>query len=123
MNKSPIKNKVNLVFIPVSDIEKSKEWYSRMLGIEDGEIHFDHLFVADMDGAGMILDTMPMWRDENGELPRLNVPAVQFGTEDIHQSYQFMKENGVELVTEVQHDKFFVFKDPDGNMLMVCEDN
>ncbi|ARI78689.1 VOC family protein [Halobacillus mangrovi] len=123
MNKSPIKNKVNLVFIPVSDIEKSKEWYSRMLGIEDGESHFDHLFVADMDGAGMILDTMPMWRDENGKLPRLNAPVVQFGTEDIDRSYQFMKENGVELVTEVQHNKFFVFKDPDGNMLMVCEDH
>ncbi|MFD2924057.1 VOC family protein [Halobacillus naozhouensis] len=120
--KSPIKNKVNLVFIPVTDIEKSKKWYSKMLGIEDGEFHFDHLFVAKMDGAGMILDTMPMWRDEKGELPRLNVPAIQFGTDNIQESYQFMKENGVELVTDIQHDHFFVIKDPDGNMLMVCED-
>lgn len=122
MVKSPIKNKINLVFIPVTDIEKAKDWYSNMLGIEDGEVHFGHLFAAEMEGADMMLDTMPMWRDENGELPRLNVPAIQFGTADIHASYQFMKDNGVELVTEIQHDHFFVFKDPDGNMLMVCQD-
>jgi predicted enzyme related to lactoylglutathione lyase len=123
MAKSPIKNKINLVFIPVTDIEKAKKWYSKMLGIEDGEAHFGHLFAAEMEeGSGMLLDTMPMWRNENGELPRLNVPAIQFGTDDVHASYQFLKENGVELVTEIQYDQFFVFKDLDGNMLMVCKD-
>lgn len=121
MIKSPIKNKVNLVFIPVSDIEKSKDWYARILGIEKGEDLFDHLFVADMDGAGMILDTMPMWKDNNGKGPRLNFPAIQFATDDIHGSYQFMKDNGVELVTDIQNDHYFVFKDPDGNVLMVCQ--
>jgi hypothetical protein len=49
----------------------------------------------------MLLDTMPMWRSENGELPRLNVPAIQFGTDDVQASYQFLKENGVELVNGV----------------------
>ncbi|GAA0493704.1 hypothetical protein GCM10008986_20220 [Salinibacillus aidingensis] len=119
---SPIKNKVRAVFIPVSNVKKAKEWYSKMLGIENGEVYFDHIFAAEMDGAGMILDTMPMWRKENEDLPTYNVPAVQFGTNDIKASFQFMKENGVELVTDIQHDHFFVFKDPDGNMLMVCED-
>ncbi|SEH64255.1 Catechol 2,3-dioxygenase [Halobacillus karajensis] len=121
--KSPIKNKINSVFIPVTDIEKARQWYSKMLGVEDGEIHFGHLFAAEMEkGSGMILDEMPMWRDENGELPTLDVPAVQFGTDDIQASYQFMEDHGVELVTEIQYDHFFVFKDPDGNMLMVCAD-
>ncbi|WP_077622936.1 VOC family protein [Sediminibacillus massiliensis] len=121
--QSPIKNKVNLVFIPVSDIVKAKEWYTRILGIKEGEFFFDHLFAAEMEGTGMILDTMPAWRDDNGVLPRLNVPSIQFATDDIQASYQFMKENDVELVTEILHDQFFVFRDPDGNMLMVCEEN
>ncbi len=120
MIKSPIKNKVNLVFIPVSDIEKSKEWYTRMLDIQEGEEHFDHLFVADMEGTGMILDTMPMWRDKSGKLPRLDFPAIQFATDDIHESYRFMTDNGVELVTGIENNQYFVFKDPDGNLLMVC---
>jgi hypothetical protein len=32
----------------------------------------------------------------------------------------FMQENNVELVGDVRDDKFFAFKDPDGNMLMAC---
>ncbi|WP_228547516.1 VOC family protein [Filobacillus milosensis] len=123
MIKSPIKSKINLVFIPVTDVKKAQEWYSKMLGITEGEFHFDHIFVADhMEGAGLILDSMPMWRDGNGKLPRINVPVIQFGTDNIHESYQYMKENGVELVTEVQHNQFFVFKDLDDNMMMVCQD-
>ncbi|MET3698855.1 catechol 2,3-dioxygenase-like lactoylglutathione lyase family enzyme [Bacillus oleivorans] len=122
MVQSPIKNKIKSVFIPVRDIEKAKNWYSKILGIQDGEVMFDHLFVADMEGAGMVLDTMPMWRNEYKEISTFHVPAIQFATDDIQSSYQFMKENGVELVTEIQHDHFFVFKDPDGNMLMVCQD-
>ncbi|WP_188455929.1 VOC family protein [Virgibacillus oceani] len=119
---SPIKNKINTIFIPVKDIEKAKEWYSKMLGLEDGEVIFDHLFAVDMHGTGMVLDTMPKWRNDNGGLAVLNVPAIQFGTDDINASYQFMKDNGVELVTEIKHNQWFVFKDPDGNMLMVCQD-
>ncbi|MBM7619706.1 putative enzyme related to lactoylglutathione lyase [Bacillus tianshenii] len=122
MIKSPVKNKIKTIFIPVRDIEKAKEWYKAMLGIEDGEIQFGHLFIAEMEGTGMILDTMPKWRDENGELPTLNVPVIQFGTEDIHASYQFMNENGVNLVTKIEHGHFFVFRDLDGNMMMVCQD-
>jgi catechol 2,3-dioxygenase-like lactoylglutathione lyase family enzyme len=119
--ENPINNQVNTVFIPVKDIEKAKEWYGTVLGIEGGEIKFGHLFVADMDGTGLVFDEMPMWRGENGELPTLNVPAIQFSTNDVHASYQFMKAHDVELVSEVMHDHFFVFKDPDGNMLMLCQ--
>ncbi|WP_082153657.1 VOC family protein [Bacillus sp. LL01] len=121
MIKSPIKNRIQTVFIPVRDIEKAKKWYSEILGIQDGEVQFGHLFVAEMEGADLILDTMPKWRDEEGELATLNVPVIQFGTDDIQASYEFMREKGVELVTEVEHGHFFVFKDPDGNMLMVSQ--
>ncbi|MFD1020880.1 VOC family protein [Thalassobacillus hwangdonensis] len=122
MSKSPIKNKVSTVFIPVKDIGKAKQWYTKMLDVQNGEEMFDHLFIAEMDGTGMVLDKMPMWKNEQGEVQPLNVPAIQFATEDIHASYQFMKTNDVELVTEVEHDKYFVFKDPDGNLLMVCQE-
>ncbi len=118
--KSPIKNKINLVFIPVSDVKRAKEWYSKILAIEEGDDFFEHLFVAKMDGAGLILDTMPMWRSEDGQIPRLNAPVIQFATDDIARAYEFMQANDVELVTDIQHNQFFVFKDPDGNMLMVC---
>ncbi|WP_066073367.1 VOC family protein [Neobacillus soli] len=122
-NKTPIKNRIGGVFVPVRDIEKSKKWYSNILGLTGGEIHFGHLFTAPMDGtAGLILDTMPMWRDENNNLSTYQVPSIQFVTDDLQASYQFLKENKVELMTEIQDDFYFVFKDPDGNVLMICRD-
>lgn len=33
----------------------------------------------------------------------------------------FMKIQGVNLVTDIMDKQWFVFQDPDGNMLMVCE--
>ncbi|MBM7553635.1 VOC family protein [Thalassobacillus pellis] len=123
INKSPVKNKIGLAFIPVRDIQKAKEWYSKILGLSDGNDYFDHLFAAPMEGTtGLMLDTMPKWRNEKGDISPYQVPAIQFLTEDIHASYKFMEQLGVEMVTEVEYDQYFIFKDPDGNMLMVCQE-
>jgi catechol 2,3-dioxygenase-like lactoylglutathione lyase family enzyme len=42
-------------------------------------------------------------------------------TDDIQASYQFMQEQGVELVTDIENGHWFAFRDPDGNLLMVCK--
>jgi hypothetical protein len=65
---------------------------------------------------------MPKWRNENCDISPYQVPSNQFLTERIQASYQFMKENNVELVTEIQDNFYFVFKDPDGNLLMICKE-
>jgi catechol 2,3-dioxygenase-like lactoylglutathione lyase family enzyme len=121
--KSPIKNQVGGVFIPVRDIEKARDWYSRILGLSpEGDILFEHLYLIPMNGPVVILDQMPMWGgNEPGGAPSYKTPAFMFQTDDIYASYQFMKHNNVELVTEIQSEKWFVFKDPDGNLLMVCK--
>jgi len=121
--RTPIKNRIGGVFIPVRNLETAKEWYSKILGLEGGEEHFGHIFVAPMKGtAGLILDAMPKWRKEDGDISTYQVPSIQFLTDDIQAAYQFMKENNVELVTEIQDDFYFVFKDPDGNLLMICKE-
>ncbi|MUK89368.1 VOC family protein [Ornithinibacillus sp. L9] len=118
---SPIKNKINTVFVPVRDIKKASDWYSTILGVS-GEVMHDHLFVASMKGTGLVLDEMPAWRKKGEDITPFQAPAVQFVTDDIEASYRFMEANGVELVTDIQHGHFFVFKDLDGNMLMVMQD-
>jgi catechol 2,3-dioxygenase-like lactoylglutathione lyase family enzyme len=121
--KSPIKNHVGGVFIPVKEIEKARDWYCKILGVSsDGDILFGHLYILPMDGPDVILDQMPMWggKEQEGP-PTYKTPAFMFQTDDIDASYQFMKNNEVELVTEIQSEKWFVFRDPDGNLLMVCK--
>jgi catechol 2,3-dioxygenase-like lactoylglutathione lyase family enzyme len=121
--KTPIKNKIGGVFIPVRDLEKAREWYSNILGLEGGEIFFNHIYTAPMEGtAGLVLDTMPKWRGEQGTFSTYQVPSIQFLTNDIEASYRFMKDNNVELVTEIEDNFYFVFKDPDGNVLMICKE-
>lgn len=122
---SPIKNKVGSIFIPVKNIEKSRSWYCRVLGLDeaDCEIVSGHLCPLPMEGTGVILDTMPKWGgDQPSGAPFIETPAFMLLTEDLKGSLEHMRELGVELVTEIEHDHWFVVKDPDGNKFMICRE-
>jgi len=123
---SPIKNKVGTIFIPVRNIEKSRSWYCKVLGLDEAacEIWNGHLCGLPMDGVGIMLDTMPKWGGDGPDgAPPIATPAFMLMTDDLQASYQYMKELNVELVTEIEHDQWFVVKDPDGNKLMICREN
>jgi len=124
VKQSPIKNKVGDIFVPVRDIERSRDWYCRLLGLTaDCEIMNGHLCPLPMEGTGLILDTMPMWGGkEPGGAPNIKTPAFMLMTGDLQASYEFAKENNVTLVTDIQHDHWFVIKDPDDNLLMICRE-
>lgn len=114
---SPIINQVGANFIPVSDLKKAIKWYSFILGLDFKEENvIDHLYILPMDGTRVVLDT-EIYSEENV----YKVAAFHFNTNDINASFQFMKSNGVELLTEIENGHWFNFKDPDGNVLMVCE--
>jgi len=115
---SPIQNQIQTVFIPVSSIEKARDWYCGLLDVPaEGEILHGHLFILPMKGsAGIVLDSR-IYAPENV----FRIPAVQLLTDNIEESYEYMKEKGAELVTEIEYNQWFNFKDPDGNMLMVCK--
>jgi len=52
-----------------------------------------------------------------------NQPLFNLSTEDIDVSYQFVQQLGAEIVTEIQRYpdlSEFSFKDPDGNIIMIC---
>ncbi|WP_336785500.1 VOC family protein [Paenibacillus sp. MMO-177] len=114
---NPISNKINGIFIPVSNVENARDWYCDILGLPaDGEIYFGHIYVLPMEGPNIVLDSK-IYSREN----LYKAPAFQFHTEDIEQAYAFMQEKKVELITGIENGHWFNFKDPDGNMLMVCK--
>ena len=114
---NPILRQIGTVFIPVSNIEKARDWYCDILGLKaDGEIQFGHLYVINMEGdTGMVLDSKIYSEDKV-----FKTPAFHFNTENIEQAYHFMKDKGVNLITEIEHNHYFNFMDPDGNVLMIC---
>lgn len=114
---SPILNQIGTVFIPVKDIEKSSEWYCDLLGIEKtGEIQFGHLYVIPMEGMGIVLDSK-IYSENN----LFKAPVFHFNTENIEEAFTFLKNKGVDVITDIQHGHYFNFKDPDGNLLMICK--
>ncbi|GIN73105.1 hypothetical protein J14TS2_35800 [Bacillus sp. J14TS2] len=114
---SPILKEIGTVFIPVSNIEKARDWYCDILGLKaEGDIQFGHLYVISMNGTGIVLDSKIYAKDKI-----FKTPAFHFNTEDIEEAFQFMKNKGVNLITNIEHGHYFNFKDPDGNILMVCK--
>ncbi|RLQ93584.1 VOC family protein [Falsibacillus albus] len=114
---NPILNQIGTVFIPVSNIEEARNWYCDILGLPaDGEILFGHLYIVPMNGTGIVLDSKIYSEDHI-----FKAPPFHLNTNNIEQAYEYMKSKNVELTTEIEHNHWFNFKDPDGNHLMICQ--
>lgn len=46
---------------------------------------------------------------------------MQLGTDHIERAYQYAKESGIDILTNIQNNQWFNIKDPDGNVLMICQ--
>jgi hypothetical protein len=103
-------------FVPVSNLHNARDWYCHVLGVPaDGEILHDHLYVLPMHGTSLILDSKSY--SVNAVF---QVPALALNTADIHAAHQHMQGKSAEVM-DVQFDKWFTFKDPDGRALMICQ--
>ncbi|SER54936.1 VOC family protein [Salipaludibacillus aurantiacus] len=117
MKPKPILNQIGTVFIPVSNIQRARDWYCDILGLPaDGEILFGHLYIMPMKGTGIVLDSK-IFSEEN----TYKAPPFHFNTTNIKQAYQYMNNKNVEITTKIENNHWFNFKDPDGNHLMICQ--
>ncbi|MFD0619133.1 VOC family protein [Paenibacillus sp. GCM10027629] len=120
--KSPIDNVVESVFVHVSDLRRSAEWYSMMMGLplleerlNGGNVYWLML----QGGTGIILD------DNRSNEP--DTPHVRFmyKTSDIEESYHFLDELGIRPIFPIERPHsglaFLRFNDPDGNSIMVTQ--
>jgi len=120
--KCPIDNVVESVFVHVSDLRRSAEWYSMVMGLplleerlNGGNVYWVKL----QGGTGIILD------DNKSNSP--DTPHVRFmyGTSDIEAAYRYLDNQGVQPLYPIERPHpglaFFMFTDPDGNSLMVTQ--
>ncbi len=117
MRTKPILNQIGTTFIPVSDIERARDWYCEILELPaGGEILFGHLYIVPMIGTGIVLDSKIF--------SKANIyksPPFHLNTNNIEQAYQYMKSKNVEITTPIENNHWFNFKDLDGNHLMICQ--
>jgi catechol 2,3-dioxygenase-like lactoylglutathione lyase family enzyme len=112
-----IEREIGGVFVPVSDIERARDWYSALLGLAPGgEVFFGHIHVLPMtEGSGLVLDS------KGFAGPHDKKPVFHFNTSDVHAARAHAVAFGASDVGEVTDGVFFTFKDPDGNLLMVAD--
>jgi catechol 2,3-dioxygenase len=120
--------KIGHVLIKVADLERSKAFYTGVLGFVVIEEDPEHggVFMA-LKGQSHLLDLSPLGRPgaahTNG-VERPGVHHVAFLVEDeaaLRQSYFTLKQNGVEILRMMDHvsQRSIYFNDPDGNLLEI----
>ena len=122
-SSSPLARKVNAVFIHVSDLKKSAEWYSTLLGVpfNRDEVEPPVYNIPVNNQTGLTLDDHSF--DPGFSLRPSNHVLFNFHTDDIDEAYRFVKSMGAEITREIErigNFAYFNFRDPDGNVLMIC---
>ncbi|UUZ81783.1 VOC family protein [Paenibacillus sp. P26] len=117
--------KVGCIFIPVTDVKRSAEWYVRMFDMETIEI-LDHR-------AGLkfpLRETLVLlWKVAKPQTVEFDtgidkMPYYNFSSYDIHSSYRMLQGKGaaVSEVHEMPGYRFFETFDPDGNPVSIVEE-
>jgi catechol 2,3-dioxygenase-like lactoylglutathione lyase family enzyme len=116
----PIANRVGGVFMHVSNMERSVNWYHRLFGMPERSSVTDKVHALAMQGGhDFVLDQHGYDR----KLAPKDRPMLMFDSPDVHAAYRYMRQIGItpeSRIEEYPGMAFFTFRDPDGNLLMVC---
>ncbi|MBY6037710.1 VOC family protein [Fictibacillus nanhaiensis] len=120
---APIQSHINNVFVHVSDLKKSVEWYAAVLGITinldavESPVH--NIPVTGQTGLSLDDHTFdPSFHRAPGSGPMFNLFAP-----DIDAAFEDIKEKKIKILSEIQWHKevaWFNVEDPDGNVVMIC---
>ena len=120
--------RIGHVLLRVADLERSKAFYTDLLGFEVVEQDPEHGGVFMTLGAeGHTLDLMPAPDLENAQWPakdRVGVHHIAFlvdSFETLKEAYFTLEDYGAEALRTVDHvsQQSVYFADPDGNMLEI----
>jgi len=119
----PIENRIASVFLHVSDLRRSAEWYSRLLGlsVREERLNGGPVYWLDLPGTGLVLDSNannrlnPNWREEMK-------PLFMLSAKNIDEAYAFVRERAETFFEPERHPgmAYFNFRDTEGNTLMAC---
>lgn len=123
---SSIKSQINSVFVHVSDLKKSAEWYSKLLGLKVQQDRFNGgpVYWMELDGyTGLILDDNSVNKKREGWRNSL-APQFMVLSNKVEEAYEQIRRERIPITRELEspHEglTFFNFQDPEGNVIMVC---
>ena len=127
-----VANKLTMVSVVVSDMQRAKEFYAEKLGLEiatDYRQNDDNWWVTlTLPGGGASI-TLARSSTTSNEPPKPGTLGLYLSTSDIAAAHKEFDENGVKT-GEVRDDlygpgsgvKFIQLKDPDGNQVTIAQE-
>ncbi|MEE2522504.1 glyoxalase superfamily protein [Pseudarthrobacter sp. J75] len=113
--------KLELVFVPVSDVDAAKDFYVNKVGFNADHDHrvSDTLRFVQLTPPGSACSIAI--GEGISDAPPGSAPNLQLVVSDIHEAHRHLKENGVDVsdVQVLDWGHFVYFADPDGNQWAV----
>ena len=121
MEENKLLQGIDTVIIRVSDIEISKDWYQKKLGLlpvwDDPKMN---LVVLDTNSA----TSLTLWQTKKKiSIDQETASYPIFKTPDASALREALIVSGIQVGEIIQdiHVKYFFFYDPDGNILEACQ--
>jgi glyoxylase I family protein len=122
---SKIVSKISGIFIPVTDMKRSTEWYIKMFNLEVIQVSEVCTGLA-FPGEATYIN---LWKVEQPQPTQFDtgeykIPYYNFESFDIEYSHASLIEKGVEVMPIVNNGgvRFFDCLDPDGNPIGIVEE-
>jgi len=123
--QNPLFERIDGVFLPVTDLQASLRWYEGVLGLQllyqwPGGAGFRVGQGESLLGLIEVQEFQPaQFKSKEGTMHYFN-----FKSSDIEQSQRLLRERGVETsdIMDSGSIKVVYFRDPDGNYLGICEE-
>lgn len=122
--KSVIEKRLNTVFVHVSDLSASVDWYGKLLNFSpDITTVTNPVYTFTLDQhTSLTLDAGPS--GEQKQIIPSPHPLFNFHTKEIEQAYALVKELGFSIQSNIETYpdlSFFTLLDPDGHIIMICD--
>ncbi len=122
--KSPIKNQINTIFIHVSDLQSSVQWYCQLLGqkVDITKVAKPVHQIRINAHTGLTLDAGAP-SDVPKTIQPSKYPLFNFHTDDIDNAFAFVQSLGYKIEADIIHFSdlsYFTISDPDQNIIMIC---
>ena len=115
--------KIELIAIPVSDVDRAKAFYVDKVGFNPDHDHVvsDEVRFVQLTPPGSAC-SIAIGKGLTEAIPG-SVEGIQIVVRDIHEAHRHLSERGVEVsdIDEQPWGRFVFFSDPDGNRWSVQE--
>lgn len=111
---TPIKPIVPAVFVYVTNLKKSVEWYCKLLGLPVPDATREDIHIFGLSGN----HCSNIFLQKRNEVNPSPEPLFSLTAPDMESAFEFLNTLGIK--TTYRDDDVIWFKDPDGNVLMAC---